>query len=290
MKSLRWVVAAVAALVMGWSTVASAPVAAAAKTYVKATVGCSYVDVRNVSSTKVAVIYGDPSQDDPDGAFLLAGKKTKRIHTSRMEFVFIVVDSKGERLLQASDILNPQCVTASTPKITGTARVGEKLTASAGSWGPTGVVVTYQWYRSGKKITDATSPEYTLTKFDKGKKITVKVTGALDGYRTVTKTSKATAKVKAGVLVTAVPAVTGSAVVGGTLTADPGTWGPEGVKVTYQWYRGGSKIKGASGTTYTVAKQDVGKKLTFKVTGSLSGYTTKTVASAPTAKVVVAPL
>jgi hypothetical protein len=33
---------------------------------------------------------------------------------------------------------------------------------------------------------------------DKGKTITVKVTGSLTGYKTVTKTSKATKKVSAG--------------------------------------------------------------------------------------------
>jgi hypothetical protein len=58
------------------------------------------------------------------------------------------------------------------------------------------VKVTYQWYRNGKRIAKATKPTYTLTRADKGRKVTVKAKGAKPGYTTVTKTSKATAKVR----------------------------------------------------------------------------------------------
>jgi hypothetical protein len=73
--------------------------------------------------------------------------------------------------------------------------VGKKLTAKAGSWKPAKVKLSYQWYRGGKKIAKATKSTYKLAKADKGKRITVKVTGKKSGYTTVTKTSKATAKV-----------------------------------------------------------------------------------------------
>ncbi len=294
MKSLRWVVAAVAALVMGWSTVASAPVAAAADgDYVSYDVGCGYVDVQNVGGVKVKIMYGDPNRKKPDGVFSLAAGKDKRITTKRKEFVFLVLSSNGKYLLQVSDEVSPQncpTVASATPTITGTAQVGQQLTADTTGWGPSDITLTYQWYRSGKKIKGATASTYTPTKSDKGKKLTVKVTGALSGYFGATKTSKATAKVKAGVLTTAEPAISGSAVVGATLHGASGAWGPAGVKLSYQWYRGASKIKGATKPDYKVAKKDKDKQLVLKVTGKLSGYTTKTVASAPTAKVVVAPL
>ena len=83
-----------------------------------------------------------------------------------------------------------------SPIIEGTAKVGKKLKAKAGAWAPKGVKLTYQWYRSGKKITKATKATYTLGKADKGKRITVKVTGKKSGYTTAAKTSKATAKVR----------------------------------------------------------------------------------------------
>ncbi|MDF1489569.1 hypothetical protein [Tessaracoccus caeni] len=82
-----------------------------------------------------------------------------------------------------------------TPTISGTAKVGKKLTAKPGTW-TSGTKFSYQWYRSGKKISKATKSTYTLSKSDKGKTITVKVKGTKSGYTSVTKTSKKTAKIK----------------------------------------------------------------------------------------------
>lgn len=84
---------------------------------------------------------------------------------------------------------------APTPTISGTAKVGKTLTAKVGSWSGN-PKFSYQWYRSGKKITKATTTHYRLVKADGGKKITVKVTGSRSGWETLTKTSKSTAKVK----------------------------------------------------------------------------------------------
>ena len=58
------------------------------------------------------------------------------------------------------------------------------------TWKPT-PSFSYQWYRNGAKISGATKSTYKLTKSDKGKKITVKVTGKKSGYLTVAKASAA---------------------------------------------------------------------------------------------------
>ncbi|MDR0854515.1 MAG: S8 family serine peptidase [Clostridiales Family XIII bacterium] len=84
---------------------------------------------------------------------------------------------------------------APAPKITGTVKVGKKLTAKVGTWSPK-PKFAYQWYANGKKIAKATKSTYKLTKASKGKKITVKVTAKKANYKATTKTSKATAKVK----------------------------------------------------------------------------------------------
>ncbi len=81
------------------------------------------------------------------------------------------------------------------PTISGTAKVGATLTAGVGTWSPA-PSFSYRWYRSGKKIPRATKASYKLTKADRGKRITVKVTGKRSGWETVTTTSKKTAKVK----------------------------------------------------------------------------------------------
>ena len=83
---------------------------------------------------------------------------------------------------------------SATPTISGTTKVGKTLTAAAGSWDPQ-PSFSYRWYRSGKAISKATKSTYKLTKSDAGKTIMVKITATKSGYETLSKTSKATAKV-----------------------------------------------------------------------------------------------
>lgn len=68
--------------------------------------------------------------------------------------------------------------------VTGNTTVGEKLTAAEGTMGPAGVTmndVTLQWYRGDDAIAGETGIEYTITKDDIGKNITVKATAKEDG-------------------------------------------------------------------------------------------------------------
>ncbi|WP_051681740.1 hypothetical protein [Cellulomonas sp. HZM] len=174
-------------------------------------------------------------------------------------------------------------LTAGTPKVSGTAKVGKKLTASAGTW-TKGTTLAYQWNRSGKAISGARSSSYTLTSADKGKKITVTVTGSQRGYTTASKTSAATAAVAAGTLTKATPKVSGTAKVGKTLKVKAGTW-TSGTRLTYRWYANGKAISGATGTSLKLKSSLAGKKITVKVTGKKSGYTTATATSKSTGKV-----
>lgn len=87
-----------------------------------------------------------------------------------------------------------QKLKAATPTISGTAKVGKKLTAKAGTW-TRYATLSYQWYANGKAIAKATKSSFTLTSAQKGKKITVKVTGKKTGYASTSRTSKPTAKV-----------------------------------------------------------------------------------------------
>jgi hypothetical protein len=85
---------------------------------------------------------------------------------------------------------------APKPKIKGKAKVGEKLTAKPGTWGPGEVAKTYQWYANGKAISGATGKSLKLKASHAGKRITVKVTGTKAGYDPVTNVSAATVKIK----------------------------------------------------------------------------------------------
>lgn len=84
------------------------------------------------------------------------------------------------------------------------------------------------------------------------------------------------------------PKVTGTARVGATLTASPGTW-DKLARLSYQWLRNGAVIAGASAKTYVVPANADGARFAVRVTASADGYTPVTVDSAPTAKAMRAP-
>jgi murein DD-endopeptidase MepM/ murein hydrolase activator NlpD len=178
-----------------------------------------------------------------------------------------------------------------TPTISGTAAVGQTLTANPGTWGPAPVTLSYQWYRGSTAISGATGTTYAVQTADVGSTLKVAVTGSKDGYPSVTMTSAPTATVVAAALSpTPTPTITGTARMDQTLTANPGTWGPAPVTLSYQWYRGSTAITGATAATYKAQASDVGSTLKVAVTGSKDGYPSVTKTSAATATVARATL
>lgn len=177
------------------------------------------------------------------------------------------------------------------PTITGTRRVGLTLVAVPGTWGPGTVDLSYQWYRGSSRIRDARDGVYVLVAADRGKRITVKVTGGRAGYLSVTRSSAPTRRIAAGDLApVSVPAITGVPAVGERLTADPGPWGPDPVKLAYRWLRSGKAIRSATGASYRLTAADKGKRVSVRVTGSKPGYTTRSRTSPATAKVAAGTL
>lgn len=67
------------------------------------------------------------------------------------------------------------------------------------------------------------------------------------------------------------PKITGSAKVGKTLKANPGSWEPKDVALTYQWLRDNAPIEGASAPTYQVVAADAGTALSVEVTAAQEG-------------------
>ncbi|MDR1834120.1 MAG: Ig-like domain repeat protein, partial [Propionibacteriaceae bacterium] len=74
------------------------------------------------------------------------------------------------------------------------------------------------------------------------------------------------------VMVAGTVAISGSAVVGSTLTAITSGWTPSNVTLYYQWYRNGVAIPGATGQTYTLTAADQGATITVGVTGGHNDY------------------
>lgn len=92
-----------------------------------------------------------------------------------------------------------------------------------------------------------------------------------------------------GQLTAPTPTISGTAAVGSTLTAAPGTW-TTGTALGYQWFRNGTAIVGATSATRVLAAADQGTSLTVRVTGTKAGYATAVRESAPTATVVAGTL
>ncbi|UNK47095.1 hypothetical protein [Arthrobacter sulfonylureivorans] len=159
---------------------------------------------------------------------------------------------------------------APTVKVSGTAQVGKRLTASHGSYTP-GATVSYQWLRSGKAISKATGKTYTLTASDRGKRVSVRTTGSRAGFATLTKISAVTRPVAYGALSAPSIKAKGTARVGSRLTASHAPFKPKAA-VRYQWLRNGKTITRANGKTYKLTRSDRDKRVSVRITGSLSGY------------------
>jgi hypothetical protein len=166
-----------------------------------------------------------------------------------------------------------------TPAISGDKKVGSVLSASVGSWDPSGNV-EYIWMRNGFAIVGATLQSYTLTAADLNSTVTVGVKGIKSGYQTVSATS-AGHSIAAGTLtVISNPILQVPAAVGKILGADAGTWTP-GTTLTYQWYLDGALISGATSKNYTLKAGDLGKRVSYSVTGRKNAYENRTITSQP---------
>jgi 5'-nucleotidase len=69
------------------------------------------------------------------------------------------------------------------------------------------------------------------------------------------------------------PSISGTAKVGRTLTATPGSWSVASPTLAYQWNREGAPIGGATAATYTLLPADAGAVITVTVTASAPGTT-----------------
>lgn len=165
----------------------------------------------------------------------------------------------------------------STPTIVGNAKVGAVLTAKPGAW-TSGTTFWYQWKAAGKDIAGATKAVYVPRAADRGKALTVTVTGRKAGFFTVIVTSRATASIATGTLVAGAPTISGEPHVGATLTAVPGTW-TRGTALAYQWSADGQPIPGATAPTFVPDEEHAGAALRVSVTGTLTGFHARTVNS-----------
>jgi hypothetical protein len=177
-------------------------------------------------------------------------------------------------------------VNGALPVISGTARQGQSLSTTSGSWGgQSPITFTYRWLRcaaSGANcgsISSATAATYNVTSRDVGHtlRVAVKATNA-DGVAevlsaptgVVAKLGDAPASIKQ-------PDPSGTPKEGSKVSVNNGTWaGSQPLTYSYHWQRCKVKngactyISGATGRTRTVVAADVGFSLRAAVTASNS--------------------
>lgn len=190
------------------------------------------------------------------------------------------------------------------PRISGTPVVGRTLTASRGTWSGSPTSYDFQWVRcpgSGGApngadcavIGGATTNSYVVGGGDVAKRLRVRVTATNnDGSTTAASNPTAVVVRPGGVTNTAPPTISGSPVVGATLTASPGTWTGDNLTFAFSWRRcdadgsGCSSIPGANTRTYGVQQADAGNTLRVRV---VAGNEDRSAAatSAPTERIRV---
>ncbi|ANS66106.1 hypothetical protein SLINC_3882 [Streptomyces lincolnensis] len=188
----------------------------------------------------------------------------------------VSVLTRGWEFPRGTFTVTPRPVLENTaaPKVTGTARTGAKLTATPGNWSAAPTSYTYQWKADGKAISGATTSTYTVPASLVGKKLAVTVTAVRDGWTGGTATSAAVSVAKGDApRATKVPVISGTAKVGRTLKASPGTWSPAATSYAYQWYANGKAVSGATKSSLVLKAAQRGKKITVKVIARRTGHT-----------------
>lgn len=158
------------------------------------------------------------------------------------------------------------------PTISGNGVVGSYLTANPGTWsGGWATTTSFVWLRDGQVIDGATSSLYLTTAADGGKQISIRVTARQTGFADGTATSSPLF-IQALMATSPVQLSAAGTGVGATLTAIAPTWNQTTVDTTYQWLRDGQVMWSATGNSYTVSADDVGKTVTVRATGRKAGF------------------
>jgi len=175
------------------------------------------------------------------------------------------------RILNGSSGGGASPVNTVAPVISGSTSLGSVLSSTTGTWtGDTPITYAYQWLRNGSPISGATSSTYTIVVADSAASITCVVTATNLFGSTAATSNTITVQTFTAPVNTVAPVVSGSGVIGQTLTTTNGTWtaNPSSITYAYQWQRDGSPISGATSSTYLLVYADRGANVRCVVTAT----------------------
>jgi hypothetical protein len=172
----------------------------------------------------------------------------------------------------------PAPVNTAKPVVSGTPRQGETLTASTGTWSGNPTGYDWRWLRcdeNGNGCTNITRGQtYVVAARDVGSRLRVDVTASNTAGSTTVRADATPTIATAAPVSTALPAVSGTAREGETLTTGSGTWSGTVASYAYRWLRcdaaGNGCSRVGSGTTYKLVAADVGKTARAEVTATNS--------------------
>jgi len=99
--------------------------------------------------------------------------------------------SSSSKTSAATNPVTKATLTSAPPTISGAAKVGSTLTAKAGTW-TSGAALRYQWFAGAQPIAGATSATFVPKAAHVGSRLSVRVTGTLQGYVNKVETSAPT--------------------------------------------------------------------------------------------------
>ncbi len=142
--------------------------------------------------------------------------------------------------------------------------------------------VTYDWLVDQNIVGQGAS--FTPAVEHAGKKLSVRATiRDINGYTLAAATVNAPYAIYQEKAPTSLnpPTIAGVGMAGQTLTATPGTWSGTLTNTTYQWFRGGAPIPGATAATYKVKTTDSESQIRVQVVGhGIEGFTTAAMSEA----------
>lgn len=188
----------------------------------------------------------------------------------------------GTRESEAVEVALPSLAAIARSSISGAGKVGATLTATDAVFEPQQEDISRVWLRDGAQIPGATGSTYRVTTADAGRSISVRTRGTKPGATDGVSTSAA---IRIAILNTKRPTISGTTKVGKRLKIkSKGSW-YGAASYSYQWYRGSSRISGATKSTYKLTKKDRKKRLSVRVSAKRPGFSTLTLASKATKKV-----